>query len=237
MKEFRKTKDGLFICEECGKIFDRKCDLGRHVNKYHNNQKEYFDKWLKENNDDVCKICGNLTKFNGLSGKGYKNCCCKKCSNKYDGIRTHEEIFKKYGNCGYGLEKNKATIKQNNLKKYGVENPAQNKEIYEKGQKTRLEIKKYKNTNIWYQGSYELDFLEKFYDKFPDIQRGPDIKYIFEGKNKVYHPDFYIPLLNTIIEIKSTWTYNSIIDTIKEKATIANGFKYLMILDKDYSSL
>ena len=65
------------------------------------------------------------------------------------------------------------------------------------------------------------------------MQRGPSIKY---GKNKIYHPDFYIPLLNLIIEIKSSWTLNGNKDETyeKEKATIANGFNYIMIIDKDY---
>lgn len=94
-----------------------------------------------------------------------------------------------------------------------------------------------KNTNIWYQGSYELDFLEKYYDKYPDIQKGPSIKYEFNNKIKIYHPDFYIPSLNLIIEIKSSFWYKvhnlSIIE--KEKATVANGFNYIIIINKDYS--
>ena len=63
-----------------------------------------------------------------------------------------------------------------------------------------------------------------------------NIKYKVGDKNKVYHSDFYIPSLNLIVEIKSSWTLKLDVDIEeKKKATIANGFEYVMILDKDYS--
>jgi len=97
--------------------------------------------------------------------------------------------------------------------------------------------KKYKNTNIWYQGSYELNFLENYYNIFPNIKRGPTIKYFFKNKNRIYFPDFYIASLNLIIEIKSSYWYKVHKESIlkKEKATIANGFNYIIIIDKDYN--
>jgi hypothetical protein len=117
-------------------------------------------------------------------------------------------------------------------KNYGVKHPIQNKEILEKAQKKSFSLKLYKNTKLYYQASYELDFLNKFYNKFSDIQRGLSINY----KNCVYHPDFYIPSLNLMIEIKSSWWYKIHKENIieKEKATIASGFKYIIILDKNY---
>jgi hypothetical protein len=90
----------------------------------------------------------------------------------------------------YGVEnpfqsdKIKRQILKNNLKKYGVEYPQQNKEIHEKGQKTAKLLKIFKNTTIWYQGSYELDFLEKYYNKYPNIECGPSIKYTVKGNHK-----------------------------------------------------
>ena len=110
------------------------------------------------------------------------------------------------------------------VKKYGVEYPSQNIEVYNKGLKTRLFIHKYKDTNLTYQGTYELDFLDKFYNKI-DIENGPSIKYNANGKNKVYHSDFYIKSLNLVVEIKSSWTLKLDIDIEeKKKAIISNGF-------------
>lgn len=362
MKEFRKENNKL-ICEECGKSFVNINGLAQHVNCYHN-IKKYFDKWIKEENDDKCSECGKITKFNGL--RGYNNQCSKKCAviirqqhleennlkkygvkntfqrtdikekckqihlknlgvenprqskiiqekakktclekygdENYNNTKKNKETKKerygdenyvniekrketnkeKYGNecymaskvgkekikeilqekygmknafqakeikekCKqtkkekYGNEKftNREKSKQTCLEKYGVENPSQNKDILEKQQKAMFKLKKYKDADIWYQCSLELDFLEKYYEKYPCIQRGPSIKYQFEGKNKVYHSDFYIPSLNLIIECKNLWLAKRDKEIIeaKEKATIANGFNYIMIVDKDYSML
>ena len=83
-----------------------------------------------------------------------------------------------------------------------------------------------------------MNFLENYYDIFLDITRGPTIKYIINDINRRYYPDFFIPSLNLIIEIKSLYLAQKdkkIIEA-KEKATIANGFNYIMIIEKDYSS-
>jgi hypothetical protein len=273
MKKFLKTDQGFFICEECGKTHIRIDDLSRHVKYIHvnRNTKLYYDKWIKEETDGICKICGKNTDFKNFS-IGYKKCCSKKCENKYKYLTTKKAILEKYGNENYNNpKKQKQTKKErygnenyNNhekfiktclekygydtilrdknkmekaiFKKYGVENVSQNKEIFKKIQKISLNL--FKDTNIWYQGSYELDFLNKYYDEYPDIQRGPSIKYVYEGKNKVYHPDFYIPSLNLVIECKNSYLMkkDKEIIEIKLKATINNGFNYILIIDKNYSN-
>jgi hypothetical protein len=337
MKNFKKI-DTKFICEECGALYNTKTTLGVHVHKCHN-EKEYYDKWVKEKGEGLCKNCGNETEFYNKLSKGYKLCCSKKCSSKIicssrkenwikiygvDHPFKNSEIYDKvkktklqrYNNENYINEKK---IKKTNLEKYGVEFCSQRKEIAEKIQKTtkktyenkniiekrketmrirygkehsmqlneckekrkktckeRYGIENYNNheqakqtcinkfgvsnpmhniqsfermqksqrikkifrdTNIWYQGSYELDFLENFYNSFPDIQRAPSIKYFFDNKNKVYYPDFYIPSLNLIIEIKSLYYYkkHKKIVEIKEKNVISKNFKYIMIMDKNYN--
>ena len=288
MKQFRKNSKGFFICEECRKIFKTKKNLGVHIGMVHN-QKEYYDNWLKELGDNICKICGKKTKFYKLS-RGYNLTCSSKCTFKCRGknitkevvekrkqtslkkykvdnpskskeikekikqiysLRTKEEkeqilrkrkntCIKKYGvENSYQAEICKEKIKQTLLKNYKVKHPLQNKKIFEKQQKSALKIQKFKNTNLYYQGSYELDFLEKYYDRFPNIQRAPSIKYIFQGKNKIYFPDFYIPSLKLIIECKNSYLAKMDKDEIyaKKKATIDNSFKYIMLVDKNYDNL
>ena len=316
MKEFKKNEQGLFVCEECGKLCKGTKGLGQHIHNNHESVKTYYDEWLKEPFDGVCENCKNITSF--VSIIGYRNTCSVSCAaqisasncdyktkkqRKEKGIQTCLKKYnvewpqqlsiikenkkltclKKYGvehvlqlksimdkkklTCleKYGVEhpfqlqeihdKSYATNlfrygdihpsrtnfikeKQKEIfkRKYGVENPMQVKEIFDKNQRSCFCIKKFRNTDIWYQASYELDFLEKYYDKCVDIQRGPSIKYIYKGKNKVYHPDFYISSLNLIIEIKSL--YLSKIDkqkiNAKKKATIASGFDYIMIVNKNY---
>ena len=384
MKEFRKTKEGLFICEECNHFFVKKENLSRHINLKHDRIQKYYDKWIKEEYDGKCKICNNETEFMDLNG--YKDCCCKKHIHSYAGqirkekmlinygvtcnskrnevqekmkktclerygvetpfkskevqekikkkwlknygvdhpfkskevqekikktclekygvehtlqvkeirekgkqtklekygheyynnpIKRKENCLKKYGvkylfqskeirekskqtklkkygdenfvnnkkakqTCleKYGNENynNSKKNKQTCLKRYGVEYPLQNEKIYNKAFKTRIQLHNYLNTNLTYQGSYEKDFLDKFYDKI-DIENGPSIKYLFEEKNKVYHSDFYIPSKNLIVEIKSSYIL-TLDKEIKEKkvACINQGYDYILILNKDYSN-
>jgi len=302
MKKFRKTEIGFFICEECKRTFTRKCELSVHIKKTHNMQKEYYDKWLKEDREGLCKICGKETKLTGFK-YGYNNCCSRECIIIYKQKQLENAVFKKYGvthimqlnmfkekakqtnlekfgsisytgtdaykqsllnnfdvenifQLDYVKEKIKKTnleklgvenpfqseickekIKKTNLKKFGVEYQMQNKKTFEKQQKSAYKLKYFNNTSIYYRGSYEFDFLEKHLNKYPDIQNAPSIKYIFNEKNKVYHPDFYIPSLNLIVECKNSHLANRDKFKIeaKEKATIANGFNYIMIIDKNYT--
>jgi len=259
MKQFRKNKEDIFICEECDFTTKSKPHLCIHINKFHNS-KEYHNKWIKEKGEGKCKICKSSTKFISV-GQGYKNCCSKQCGYDWNHIQIDKSILEKYGVKNISQlpeikkKKNETCIKNHRvenvlqlpkikklaekkiIEKYGVKNPSQNPNIFLKQQKSRLEIKKYKHTNLWYQGSYELDFLEKFFSKNFNIERGPTIYYQYKGKTKTYYSDFYIPSLNLVVEIKSSYLFERDIDKIKakEKATISNGFNYVIIIDKDYT--
>jgi hypothetical protein len=368
MKSPIKNQNEEFICEECQRTFKRFCDLSKHININHN-KKEYYNKYLKEENEEFCIICGNLKPFIPKWNRGYRKTCCKKCDHILQAQTTKKTKKEKYGDENYhnqekinqtNLEKygNKCVLqnsdiqkkvkktflqnydvenplqsseiqkrsrktmkerygaeytlqseilkekyKKTNLEKYGVEHPSQNDEIFQKIKKTTKEttgfecnfqnrelmndsmmkkhgvknisqlketqekiintnlkkygythhfqnpiifenaqrisfkIKQFKDTNIWYQGTYELNFLEKYYNKFyNNIQRGFSIKYKFNKKNKVYHSDFYILSLNLIIEIKSSYYYKKYRNkcNLKKKAAISQGYNYIMIVDKNY---
>ena len=225
---------------------------------------EYYTKYVFEDNEGYCNNCGAIVNIKGTSIRkfcchkcalSYNNLLYLNSQASHD--KAKNTFFDKFGSYPmanklikekrinnnlekYGvkytlqLESVKETRRKSNLLKYGVENVSQNLEIHERALRHSYKLKAFRDTNLWYQGSYELDFLEKYYEKYPDIKRGPSIKYEFNGKNKVYHPDFYIPSLNLIVECKCLYRYikdKSIIDA-KEKATIANGFNYQLILDK-----
>lgn len=140
----------------------------------------------------------------------------------------------------YGVEninllpeiKNK--IIKSNLEKYGVEYPIQDLTRTNKG----LLIKKYKDTNLYYQGSYELDFLNKYYNKLK-ITRGETIKYEINGEIKNYYPDFLIEDFNLLVEIKSTYVWNKHLENnlAKIKHLNENKINFILIMDKDYNEL
>ena len=82
MKEFRKSKDGFFICEECGKLCSRLRGLSRHLHNQHKyiSDKEYYDKWIKNENEGICKICGkDLSGNTNIYGSYLK---CDECKSK-----------------------------------------------------------------------------------------------------------------------------------------------------------
>jgi hypothetical protein len=281
MKKFRKNNEGFFICEECGRIFTTRQGIGNHIGKNYNIE-EYYIKFLKEEGESICKICGEKTQFRDLFW-GYKNTCSSsKCKKSYNLLKTKEAVFNKFGvenvyqledikfKCRkqnykkFGFEyayqspfiKNKKTetcLKNNGvlhpmqskkiqekskktcLKKYGVEFNTQVKNIFERQEKSAFHLHKYKDLDITYRGSFELDFLENYISNI-EILNAPSIPYIFNGKNKIYFPDFYIPSLNLIIECKNSYLLKrdkNIIEA-KEKATISNGFNYIIIVNKNY---
>lgn len=239
MKIFRKDKDSYFICEECKKVYKTLSALTGHIRHSHNKEyKKYYDKWIKEEDEGICKICEKEAIFTSFQ-YGYRTGCCKEHMIEWNQKQIKKVVHEKYGvDNVYQLKETKDKIKKTCLRKYGVEYTHQNNEIFKKAFKSGLKMLRYKNTNLYYQGSYELNFLENFYNKYI-IKSAPNINYMIDNEKHVYHPDFYIPALNLIIECKSTYYYKKhkdIVDT-KAKATIANGFNYFMVLDKNYSEL
>ena len=80
--------------------------------------------------------------------------------------------------------------------------------------------------------------LKKYYEKFLDIKRGPRIQYYYQGKKHYYFSDFYIPSKNLIIEIKNSYLAKKDKDILehKKQECVNQGFDWLMIINKDYSS-
>ena len=169
MKEFRKNQEGLFVCEECEKTIVYMKGLSKHVNALHN-LKIYYDKWLKSEDDGLCKICGKETEFTGFRSF-YKHTCCKECENKYKFLKTSESCLKKYGTENYFLnpdfrEKSKETC----LQKYGVEYVAQFPDIINKTVKTKYE-KAIIDPNYWINiNKKALETYKKRVEQDPSIE-------------------------------------------------------------------
>lgn len=145
-------------------------------------------------------------------------------------IKSEKIQIERYGVSKYtNPEKNKKTC----LERYGVEYISQCEEIHKK-QMSGFRIKKY--YDLYYQGTYELDFLVNFYDKLK-IEKPKSIRYIYNDRTKIYFPDFYIPKYNLIVEIKSKYTYNlhKEINECKRKTVLENGYNFILIIDKDYT--
>lgn len=92
-------------------------------------------------------------------------------------------------------------------------------------------------------GNYELDFLRYIESRYcftKDMLGEPPTIYYKDGnKTAFYLPDFYIPSLNLIIEIKGSNRHyqdrDSYKESLKHKATIKEGFAFIQIQDNHYS--
>lgn len=67
-------------CKICERICKDYGSLGRHLKKHNISKKEYYDKYFKSNDEDICdnQLCKNKTKFKRLS-TGYRKFCSCKC--------------------------------------------------------------------------------------------------------------------------------------------------------------
>lgn len=142
----------MFKCIICGKECSSK-GISSHLRTHSINSKEYYDKYMKKENEGKCKICGKDTSFDNIF-VGYRSYCCSKCANLDPIIRAKIEqtSINKYGvKCNLNMKsiqdkaiknsqsdeaKNKRS--STNIKRYGAENPYASKEIKEKIKQNNL---------------------------------------------------------------------------------------------------
>lgn len=115
------------ICHECRRKFISDVALVSHIVSKHD-KKEYYDKWIKTDEEGKCLKCGSPTEFSGRWVRGYKKFCSQKCQNEY------------VSNDPRRIEKASKTQKETIRKKYGVDWYTQTDEFKEKSRKTNLEI-------------------------------------------------------------------------------------------------
>lgn len=121
----------MTTCQICKKEFTER-GLTYHITHIHKiTKKDYYDKYLKTENEGLCKYCGNQTKF-------YNNYYAVYCSNKC-------ACLDKYGvenNLQIPEVKAKAHSKEAHQK---AANSHNYEEVFKKGRQTKLE--KYGNEN------------------------------------------------------------------------------------------
>lgn len=197
---------------------------------------EIKNRWKKTNlekynveyplqNEEI-KNKSKITKKNKYNNENYNNRIKYKttCINKFgfDNPMKNEEIKDKFYKSFF--------------EKYGEKHPMHVSKFVDRMIKSGVKIFKYKDTDLYYQSTYEKDFLDKYYNILK-IDRGKIVRYIYKGNEHIYYPDFYIEELNLIIEIKSTNWYNihKEKNELKKEYCIKNGYNFLFILDKDYT--
>ena len=177
-------------------------------------------------NKHICPECKpyiqNITLFKkiGVYSDGIKLSLCNKLAldilydEYFNGQCTKFELMKKYNlqsNTLYNFfKKNKISLRnlsqatQLAIQKHKLNLPSKNS--FKRGSHIS-----WNNREVYYRSSYELNYCKYLDDmKIDYIMENLRISYYDSQKNKtrIAIPDFYLPESNTIIEVKSNYTYN-----------------------------
>lgn len=238
IKKAKRPK--VWRCPDCSNRYTSYQLLANHVEKLHKDNipegvtvKQYLFNARNNKTYQLCVICKkNKTAWNELSGR-YNRFCSEECKKK--AAKIAEDNLKK---------------KTGKTRKERMSDPEVQKEMLKNRTISGTYTFSDNKTKLDYVGSYELDFL-KFYDTVLkgsplDLTECPfTFEYIWENKKHIYIPDFYMPNINLIIEIKdgakSNQTNQAIIETsqakeiLKDKAIADSGkFNFIKIRDKEY---
>ena len=227
------TNNRKFKCLDCGQQFQGYEWLVKHSLKYHKDEHngENIHKYLYDKRnpgDHLCTMCKK------------EQCLWNDEKIRYDRFCGNPECKKRA----------RELFRKNMKRVYGKDTLLKDPEHQAKMLANRSITKMYTmtdGTEIQCVGSYELDFIE-YCDKTlkltgTDIVETPPALYItyYDNITKVnrnYLPDFYMPLLNLIIEIKDGSKYpveSKLKNVMKENAVMKlNKFHYIKIVDKQY---
>lgn len=172
-------------CKICG-VNSKK--LGLHLKAHKISPKDYYDMYLKKENEGICPVCGKPTVFLGIN-YGYRQHCSTSCSTFDPKVKA----------------KNKAT----NLLKYGVEHNWNNGILRENCKNTLKE--KYGVTHNWQSGKlrskekFKISKLEQEFIDYLDLYHiSYEYRYYDETGKYPYECDFYLPKYDLFIEINGT---------------------------------
>lgn len=172
-------------CKICG-INTKK--LGLHLKAHKISPKEYYDKYLKKENEGICPVCGKPTVFLGVI-YGYRQHCSTSCSTFDPKVKAKNKAttIARYGvahnwNNGILRENCKNTMKE----KYGVTHNWQSSKLRSK---EKFKVSQLEQEFMDYLDLYHISYKYRYYDE--------------TGKYP-YECDFYLPTLNMFIEINGT---------------------------------
>ena len=230
-----------YHCPYCTKKYLEKQALYNHIQIKHSEyvtedfppSRLYFN-FINKKDSGKCVICGKETTWNEVTER-YNRFCSDKCKDTY--VKEFQKrMIKVYGKTNAEL----------------LKDPERQKKMLANRKISGEYEWSDKSAKITYTGTYELDFL-KFLDLFMHfdssdvIAPAPQVFYYNDNGNKrFYIPDFYIPSINTLIEIKdgqdNKAKYENRLerDAKKEKfkddiMRKQNQYNYVKVVNKDYS--
>ena len=225
-------------CLICNKEFSTIRELSTHLRFSEKmTSKEYYDRFLKKENEGICLKCGKPTQWKNIT-LGYREYCSAKCSNNSEIVQKkqqettmqhygvkhpsqNKDIMKKmqdtcielYGaKNGHG-EEQKEQIRQKCLSEYGVEYSWQREDVKEKIRQTKLERygnKNYTNREKCWETTKENGWYNiRLEDRYIDKLREkyPDLIHHYKSEEYPFECDFYVPSEDLYIEFNVFWMH------------------------------
>ena len=254
--KINKTATKIIKCIQCGKEYET--NIYRNITKFKCNNCtrkgkncKYFDIncddcFFKKNN--ICKSKNSITqKFNTLNKyldfivsdydttvKEYlylKEKLQNLINDGYSGIDIYKILFG-------GKKKGNTVLDTLQIKCKSLSEAVSNAYIQGK-LKTEFFEKHYKhlswnNKEFVFRSSYELDYAKELDELQINYDYESFIVHYFDSVKDTWRyaiPDFYLPDTNTIIEIKSSFTYNEQNMKDKVKYYKLNGYDFKLILN------
>ena len=128
-------------CQICGQHFNTTDGFSRHIHVTHNiSSQEYYDMYIKKDDEGLCKVCKKQTKFRSLT-LGYRKFCCTSCGTYFQNHNYTKEQLKR------SQEKRLNTIKTVIGKDFGkrISQGHKNRSKEDKEKTSQLISEAYKN--------------------------------------------------------------------------------------------
>lgn len=223
-----QSNDGLYYCRTCG-----------YENAKLTNTLRYGDTCVLTNQLIKLKSKQTLEKRYGVDNISKLDSIKIERSEKMkqNTYEYNKIIREKYGSNVSKLDWVKDKKSSTTFKNWGVRNPMQSIDIFEKSQRSGKKIKLHE-CGLTYRGKYEKHFLDYCMENKIEVHKGPTIRYIHDQKERFYHSDFLLPKFNLICEIKSSYYLNKYYDinmSKKEYSELMYDFEF--IVDRNYSKL
>jgi len=206
--------------------------------------KEYYDLYLKKENEENCETrgCNNKCNFHSLT-KGYYKHCSRSCAITNPDLQNKMKEAKIAKNGFYN--NNRKQAKKTCLKKYGVKNVSQIEDIKDKKKETCLKNNGYEH---WVGSREHIDWMNDggaaYCNKFITNPSRPQIE-LFKLCQEIfpypvlnysclnYSIDIAVPILNLAIEYDgSYWHKNKKYDKQRQEELEEEGWIFLRFIDK-----
>ena len=235
-----ENTDNYVICRICGKSY-------RMITKVHLRKHGWTKEQYVSCGFPVVSQYIRITYSKNL-GNGTEEAKCRNIGNKHavgshDWSKTDKSNMK--GNGGVGWPDDIQSPEMRTKRGQAIEkawNKKTDLEMLQHASKSVRNSKKIKavlgNAVYQFRSSWEFGFASYLYDaQVPFLFESLVIPYFIEGKKKRYIPDFYLPELNLICEIKPSTFISYKCNQVKAKACLDLGYNFTFVTEKILSLL